>query len=185
VRIGAGRFKGRNLPEARGARPVPGRLRTSLFSVLAPAIEGTRVLDLFAGVGGLGLEALSRGAAHVTLVERDPRAARELEAWIATVGAEREARVVFRDAVRGNLPAGPFDIVFLDPPFETWAGGEAVEVLARALGTLSEGGLVVAKVPAKGGFPGEDARWSVERRTEAGSVAYALIRPKGPSGTAG
>ena len=176
MRIEAGRFKGRQLPRARGARPVPGRLRRSLFSVLAPRLEGARVLDLFAGVGGLGLEALSRGAAEVVLVDQDGAAVRELQAFLETVGATDEGRALRRDALRGTLPAGPFDLVFVDPPFPLWDGPEGAALLARAVGVLAPDGLLVLKIPARLALP-EDPRWTERRRREVGTVAWALVDP--------
>jgi 16S rRNA G966 N2-methylase RsmD len=124
VRIGAGRFRNALLPPAGpGVRPVAGRLRQSLFTVLLPRIEGARVLDLCAGVGGFGLEALSRGAASVVLVERDPRAVAALTRWIEQRGVGAEATVVRADARRGGWQGIAYDLVFVDPPFEAWGGG--------------------------------------------------------------
>ncbi len=176
MRIGAGLYKGRSLPRARAARPVPGRLKTSLFSVLAPRLDGARVLDLCAGVGGFGLEALSRGAAEVILWERDAGAVRALDAWIERVGASDRARATRRDALRAGLPDGPFDLVFLDPPFAFWEGPGVAAVLRRAVATLAAEGRLVLKLPGKMDLPGDPA-WRVERHTAVASVAYALLAP--------
>src|SRR5688572_15036039 len=99
MRILAGRFKGRALPVVGDARPAGSRLRTSLFSVLEPVLPGARVLDVCAGAGALGLEALSRGAADVTLLDADPRVATSLSAWLAQVGAAPTARALRADAL--------------------------------------------------------------------------------------
>jgi 16S rRNA (guanine966-N2)-methyltransferase len=174
MHIGAGEFKGRTLPRARGARPVPARLKTSLFSVLADRLGGARVLDCCAGVGGLGFEALSRGAAHVLLLERDAAAARALGDWISAHGLGARAGVRCMDALAGPLPDGPFDLVFLDPPFSFWSGGDVAGPLARTVARLAPGGLLAVKLPARTDLP-DDARWHLARRNRMGSVAYALL----------
>ena len=131
MRILAGRFKGRALPVPASARPAGARLRTSLFSVLGASLEGQRVLDVCAGAGGFGLEALSRGAARVTLLERDPQALRELAAWLEKVGAAADADVVRLDVLRTPWPPGPYDLVLLDPPFEVWPPSRTGRVARR------------------------------------------------------
>jgi 16S rRNA (guanine966-N2)-methyltransferase len=163
------------------ARPVSGRLRTSLFSVLAPRLEGARVLDLFAGTGAMGLEALSRGAAHATFVERDPRAAHALEAWLRDARAEDCARVLHADALRGGPWRGPFDVAFVDPPFAAW-DEHAGALLDRATGSLAEDGVAVLKIPASLALP-DDPRWREERRKAVGSAAWALVARTPQPGT--
>lgn len=181
MRIGAGRFKGRRLPAVRGARPVPARLKTSLFGVLAPHLPGARVLDLCAGVGGLGLEALSRGAAAVLLVERDGHAVGALNAWIREVGAEDEARAVRGDWVRG-APGGPYDLAFLDPPYAVWERDEIVAAgLGRLAAVLDPEALLVVKRPSHGGA-WRWAGWALLRRVEVGSTIYELLRAAPASG---
>jgi 16S rRNA G966 N2-methylase RsmD len=109
------------------------------------------------------------------LVERDPRAARRLHRWLEEAEATAEARVLVRDAGRDALPAGPFDIVFFDPPYPAWEGEEARGALARAVERLAEGGVVVAKIPAARAIPG-DPRWREVRRTPVGYNAWVLVR---------
>lgn len=175
MRIQAGRFKGRRLPSPRGARPVPARLKTSLFGVLMPRIPEARVLDLCAGVGGFGLEALSRGAAHVTFVERDLRAAAAIEAWLVDAGASDEARVVRGEWTRGAR-GGPFDLVFLDPPYEAWERDPRVAAGLEAVRrVLAEGGVLVVKRPVRAG-PWQRPGFEVVRRVEVASTAYEILR---------
>jgi 16S rRNA (guanine966-N2)-methyltransferase len=177
MRILAGRFHGRALPLVAGdVRPAGARLRTSLFGVLAPRLDGARVLDVCAGAGALGLEALSRGAAHVTLLDRDPRVVAGLAAWLAKVGASGEARVVCADALHAAWPAGPFDLVLLDPPFPAWQSTDAAALLTRARGVLSPGGLLAAKLPRRQELP-EVAGLAVADRRDAADVAFALLEP--------
>jgi 16S rRNA (guanine966-N2)-methyltransferase len=136
MRVIAGAFKGRRLVTPRGTatRPTADQVRIALMDTLAPALPGARVLDLFAGAGAVGLEALSRGAAHATFVERDGRAVAALEANVAALGVGDRTRIMRMDVGRalGRLAADGerFDMVFLDPPYD---GDLAAETLA-ALG---------------------------------------------------
>lgn len=138
MRIIGGEFKGRRLaaPRGRSTRPTTDLVREAVFSVLGPGpVKGARALDLFAGAGGLGLEALSRGAERVTLVELAGPALAALGANIATLGVESRARVVRCDLRRGLKPLvkhGPFDLVFMDPPY---ARGLAALLLERLSGS--------------------------------------------------
>ncbi|MEM7077318.1 MAG: 16S rRNA (guanine(966)-N(2))-methyltransferase RsmD [Pseudomonadota bacterium] len=124
VRIIGGNWKGRKIsfPENPSLRPTLARTRETLFNWLRPQIEGTRCLDLFAGSGILGLEALSQGAQHVSFVERDRRAAQSLRDNLVALDAQAQAEVCCADAQRviTNLQ-GPYDIIFLDPPYSATA----------------------------------------------------------------
>jgi 16S rRNA (guanine966-N2)-methyltransferase len=121
MRIVAGRFGGRRLvvPKDARVRPTADRVREAWMSILGDALTGARVLDLFAGSGALGLEALSRGAASVTFVELSPPSLRALEQNIRTLGVEGEVTVHRGDAMRyaEKLPAAAFDVVLADPPY--------------------------------------------------------------------
>jgi 16S rRNA (guanine966-N2)-methyltransferase len=119
LRVVAGEFKGRRLAAPRGARtrPTADRVREALFSMLGD-VAGARVLDLYAGSGALGIEALSRGAASALFVERDPAAVAVIERNLAPL--EVDATVARADAVRWLARAeGPFDLVFCDPPYDS------------------------------------------------------------------
>ncbi len=145
MRIIAGIHKGRTLktPAWDGLRPTSDRLRETLFNILAPRITGARVLDLYAGTGAVALEALSRGAAQAVCVESDRRAQALIAENRARVGEEGRCMIV-RDgaerALRAPIAGGPFDIVFLDPPYDA-DGLEAMT--AAALGQRADGGVVV------------------------------------------
>jgi len=119
MRVVAGAFKGRRLQAPRGTRtrPTADKVREALFSILGD-VTGLRVLDLYAGSGALGIEALSRGASHATFVERDPRAIAALRRNLESVGAEAEVRR--QDVLRFLASADPgFDLVLLDPPYDS------------------------------------------------------------------
>lgn len=142
MRIVAGAWRGRRLvaPPGRATRPTGDRVRQALFDMLMHApwggravVEGARVLDAFAGTGALGLEALSRGAAHATFMERDRAALVALRANIAACGAGDRVRVLAVDATRPPAADAPCGLVFLDPPY-----GEAL--VPRALGALRDKG---------------------------------------------
>jgi 16S rRNA (guanine966-N2)-methyltransferase len=142
MRIIAGALKGRRLVTPRGAatRPTADQVRIALMDTLTPRLPEARVLDLFAGAGGVGLEALSRGAGHATFVERDARALAALRANVEALGLGALARVRRGDVLR-ELPAlyeagERFDVVFLDPPYE--AG-----LVAATLQALGGGGLLM------------------------------------------
>ena len=150
VRVIAGALKGRRLVTPRGAttRPTADQVRTALMDTLGPWLPDARVLDLFAGAGGVGLEALSRGAAHVTFVERDPRALEALVENIRTLDLEPRTHVARGDVVR-QLPrlAGEgrrFEIVFLDPPYATDDGERALAALGGGA-LIASNGLVIAQ----------------------------------------
>lgn len=139
MRIIAGQWRGRPLvaPQGQSTRPTADRVREALFSMLASRLgsfEGLQVADLFAGSGALGLEALSRGAAHCIFVENDRRAVEAIRSNIAALGAPGE--VLARSAEHAALPA-PADLAFLDPPY---GSGLAPAVLARL--EVAEGGWV-------------------------------------------
>lgn len=151
MRIIAGDFRGRALASVgkgdAGAhlRPTTDRVRESLFSVLThlDVIDGAGVLDLFAGTGALGLEALSRGAAHATFVDDSRTAQALIRKNIDLTGAGSRATLVRRDATRlGVNPDTPFDLVFLDPPYGKDLGQKALAVATKG-GWIAEDALVV------------------------------------------
>lgn len=151
MRVIAGTARGHRLtaPPGRGVRPTADRVREALFSSLAAAVPGARVLDLFAGSGALGIEALSRGAAHATLVERDRSAAAVVDANLARTGLSDQATLRRGDAgefVRSPT-GGPFDIVLLDPPYDLPlpAVYELVTVLSVAGGLAPHATVVVER----------------------------------------
>jgi len=149
VRVIAGEFKGRRLvtPRGRRTRPTADQVRLALMDTLSPWLPRARVLDLYAGAGGVGLEALSRGAAHATFVERDAQALRALAANVEALGVAGRARVVRQDVGRALGALGRagerFTIIFLDPPYED-AIDAVLEGVARA-GLAAADGIVIAQ----------------------------------------
>jgi 16S rRNA (guanine966-N2)-methyltransferase len=178
LRIVGGRHRGRRLrfPAGVTIRPTPDRVRETLFNWLQPRIDGARVLDLFAGSGALGLEALSRGAGHVTFVEKDRRAALAIEA-LAHEWQETALQVVCADALAWlarSAGAAPFDIVFLDPPYDA-------ALLSASAGALVAGTLlapdarVYVEHRAREALPALPDGWQDIRDGRAGEVGYHLF----------
>ena len=142
MRIIAGTHKGRTLktPKWAGLRPTSDKLRETLFNILAPRIEGARFLDGYAGTGAVGIEALSRGAAQVTFVERDRRATRLIDENVRICDEAADYTIETGDVTTLlHTHAGAFDVIWLDPPYNS----DSAEVLAAAAGALAPGGLIV------------------------------------------
>jgi 16S rRNA (guanine966-N2)-methyltransferase len=180
LRIIGGEWRGRRIrfPGKGGIRPTPDRVRETLFNWLMAKVSGSRCLDLFAGSGALGLEALSRGAARVTFVERDRENAASLAATVAALAPSRAA-VIEADALAW-LAGAPeaFDVVFLDPPFAAGLLGEAIRLL-ESRGWLADDALIYVEMPAKFGPPELPAGWRAHRTGRAGAVGYHLARRLG------
>ena len=178
VRIIAGQWRGRRLtfPEREGLRPTGDRLREMLFNWLQPHWAGARCLDLFAGSGALGLEAASRGAAWVTLVERDPQAARALRANCVQLGAAA-VEVLEIDALgwlARSPPALPYDIVFIDPPFAD-PGLDATLQALTVPGWLAAHAWVYLEAARGGPRTAIPHGWSQHREKLAGAVHCRLF----------
>jgi len=143
VRIIAGELRGRRIapPEGRDTRPMLDRVREALFATLGNAVEGAEVLDLFAGTGSLGLEALSRGAAGARFVERDRRALRLLEQNVLALGQGARARLVLGDALDPSAWPARAGLVLLDPPYALLRSAASKERVFEAVGRLHEGTL--------------------------------------------
>jgi 16S rRNA (guanine966-N2)-methyltransferase len=176
LRIIAGRWRGRRWQFPAGAiRPTSDRVRETLFNWLQGRIVGRRCLDLYAGSGALGLEALSRGAAHCVFVDRDVQALAALGALLRDWGAAtNEAQLEQSDALQYLAHAAqPVDLVFLDPPF---AGDELAPSIARleAQGWLAPGGLIYVEHPRSVPVPAPPAAWQALRSGSAGAVGYDL-----------
>ena len=181
VRIIGGAWRGRRVhfPDMPALRPTPDRVRETLFNWLQHSLAGTRCLDLFAGSGALGLEALSRGAAEVVFVEQFPAAARTLQEQLVRLGGAGKGRVMEMGAARFlRTPAKPFDIVFLDPPFGKNALAEYVPMLDSGH-WLTPSGLVYLENERNAGLPQLPAHWELLKSKSAGEVGYHLARING------
>jgi 16S rRNA (guanine966-N2)-methyltransferase len=165
VRVIAGRWGGRRLqaPPGEGTRPTSDRVREALFSVLGARVQGARVLDLFAGSGALGIEALSRGAAEATFVDSAPASIRVVRANLEALGGEAEVRRADARRFLGSASAAArqYDLVFLDPPYRL-AGHLERELTAALPAVLAPGAAVVAesdrRAPLELGLPLLDER---------------------------
>jgi len=181
VRIIGGGWRGRRIsfPDIPGLRPTPDRVRETLFNWLQHAVAGARCLDLFAGSGALGLEALSRGAKELVFVEQAVAASRALQEQLTRLGAQAKGQVVEMGAARYlRTPAqsgGTFGIVFLDPPFGRGLLAEYVPML-DAGNWVSVGGLVYLENEKADGAPPLPPHWELLKSKSAGEVGYHLAR---------
>lgn len=177
MRIIAGEWRGRRLaaPPGQATRPTADRTRETLFSMLASRIgsfAGLAVADLYAGSGALGLEALSRGAAHCTFVESERAALDAIRANLAALGAADRVTVLACSATR-LPPVGPFDLVLADPPYAPGSGGAAVAAAAAA-GWLAEGGwMAVESARGEDVAPGP---FTIDAGRDSGRARLTLLR---------
>jgi len=177
LRIIGGEWRGRKVrfPPLATIRPTPNRVRETAFNWLQGVVPGSRCLDLYAGSGALGLEALSRGAREVTFVDVEPAVVRHIVDTLRELGCDR-GHAVRADARRFlEAPGTPYDIIFLDPPFDEPVLGAACQGI-EAAGWLKAGGYVYLESPATAGEPPLPAGWTLLRSKRAGEVGYHLAR---------
>jgi len=186
VRVVAGKWGGRTIRAPRGVsvRPTTDRVREAVFSILGSGVEGSVVLDLFAGTGAMAVESLSRGAAEAVLVESSPVALAVLKVNLAALAAEGALCLPldYREAVRRLAARGrSFTLVFLDPPYGEGLVGRSAELLSRA-GILAPGAVVVAERAARD--PGETlpAEWVERVDRRYGDTRITLYDIPAPSG---
>jgi 16S rRNA (guanine966-N2)-methyltransferase len=181
VRIIGGEWRGRRLPvlDLPGLRPSGDRTRETLFNWLQPCIHGAHCADLFAGTGALGLEAASRGAAEVTLIESSPPAMQALRAALAGLGGAAGARVRLEqtDALPWLATRAPrsLDIVFIDPPFDSGLDAQALEQLARR-DLVRPGGVVYVESARSAPPPHPGLGWELAREKVLGEVRMVLLK---------
>ena len=179
LRVIAGEWRGRILtfPDNPGIRPTPDRVRETLFNWLQPTITGARCLDLFAGSGALGLEALSRGAAHVSFVEREHKSATAISGHLQLLKSEG-GRVYREDAFHFLRRAEliNYDLIFLDPPFSQGLLEKVLLLLEQS--ELSPRLQLYIEVEQELGDLQLPDGWEVARKGEAGQVRYMLLKPK-------
>lgn len=178
LRIIGGIWRGRkfSFPDAAGLRPTGDRIRETLFNWLAPEIHNASVVDLFAGSGALGIEAVSRGASHAVLVESNPTVSKQLQTSLAQLNDKR-LHAVTDDACHfiANWAGSPFNIVFLDPPFHHHLLEEAFELLTRP-GILAEHALVYVETDLTEPVPPLPENWKTHREKQSGNVCFRLYR---------
>ncbi len=181
IRIIGGRYRGRRLPvpSTAGLRPTSDRIRETVFNWLAPFVEGSRCLDCFAGSGALGLEAASRGAGEVWMIESAGAAVMQLRSNVQLIKAEK-VRVIKADALRwlSTQEPKPMDIIFLDPPFASGLLAPAIDKL-ESKGWVHPGSLLYLETQSSGSPPSLPVAWSLLRHKRAGQVCYGLARVGG------
>jgi 16S rRNA (guanine966-N2)-methyltransferase len=179
MRIIAGKHRGRRLlaPAGQTIRPTGDRAREALFDILehgAPPLQGASFLDLFCGTGAVGLEAHSRGASDVVLIDHDRAALKLAEANIARLGSPPGVRLLARDATLLGPAPHPFDLVFLDPPYRSGLAARALAGLARG-GWPDEGARIIVELAAKD-EPVLPAGYALDRERRYGSARFLFLR---------
>ena len=178
VRIIGGGWRGRRVqfPDSPGLRPTPDRVRETLFNWLQQSIVDLRCLDLFAGSGALGIEALSRGAREVVFVEQAHEPARTLSAELERLGGSSRSHVIETTAQRFLAgPGEPFDGIFLDPPYGRGYLPECVAAI-EAGGWVNAGGWIYLESERAAGVPAVPPHWDLVKSKWAGEVGYHLAR---------
>ncbi len=184
LRIIGGEWRGRKLrfPDAPNLRPTPDRVRETIFNWLAPMIHGARCLDLFAGSGALGLEALSRGAAFTTFVDSHKKVIQTLQDHLELLNANDKAEVLQMDGVKFlshdnfiNTEARIYDLVFLDPPYHLDFMQKVVPLL-EANGWLADNAMLYLEIEKRQSLPELPENWKQLKEKTAGEVNYFLFQ---------
>ncbi|HCS66145.1 MAG TPA: 16S rRNA (guanine(966)-N(2))-methyltransferase RsmD [Cellvibrio sp.] len=183
LRIIGGAWRGRklNFPDVDGLRPTGDRIRETLFNWLAPDIKGAHCLDLFAGSGALGLEALSRGAQSSLLLEKHAAAAQQLKSNLQLLQSEcgKVEQVDSLQWLRQQQPPHPFDIIFIDPPFalDLW---EPIAAALEAHHWLSDEAIIYLEAPRDAHLQ-LPTNWQLHRDKQAGQVSFRLYHRHAPA----
>jgi len=176
LRIIGGEWRSRKLSFANGEglRPTPDRVRETLFNWLAPIINGARCLDLFAGSGALGFEALSRGAAEVVMLDTQGSAIKQLQHNLRLLQCDK-AELIHIDALvyLQQTASMPFDVVFLDPPYRQGLLAPCIDLLERHA-WLKGDAKVYLEIECEAELPELPSNWELMRSKKAGQVAYYL-----------
>lgn len=179
LRIIGGEWRGRKLafPDAQGLRPTGDRIRETLFNWLMAEVPGARCLDLFAGAGALGLEALSRGAREVVMIDQNPAVTDQLRQHLLTLGSDNGTVVQanalsWLTAATNRKPAERFDIVFIDPPFDRQLWQPAIQQL-EAPGLLRQQAAIYIETPVNTTVA-VPTHWRLHREKRAGQVCFRL-----------
>ena len=183
MRVIAGAYKGRNLksPPSMNVRPTSDRLRETLFNVIAPRIEESRFLDLCAGSGAVGIEALSRGASHVTFVDRSRRSCALIESNLELCRVSEEQQVIYcSDAYEflRQTRSGPWDIIFFDPPYKDDYLKALEFVGANTSKLLNEDGLLIAEHHHKNTLPEQVGNLRRIRVLKQGDSSLSFYQPQ-------
>ena len=188
MRIGGGQHRGRRIegPEGRDLRPLRNRVRLALFDILAPVLPGAEFLDLFAGTGAVGLEALSRGAKRATFVDSSPRAVRLIRANAERLGCQQRVEILHMDTLKALQQLAQrgrrFDLVFVGAPYGTGLGQKATHALAQ-FEPLQPGALVVLESFHKERLDPQYGHLTLEQNRVYGETRLSFFRfAPGPHG---
>lgn len=187
IRIVAGQFKGRTIPTLPGrtTRPTSQRAREALFSILGGQIQDATVVDLFAGTGAVGLEALSRGATKALFVEQNPLAGASIQQMLTQLKIRSSNRVLIEDvalAIQNPILVGwrPFDMIFLDPPYRLPNVQQILHQLEEA-DVIASTGRIIYEHFHKTAPPIPLGKWSLLRTARYGDTAFTFYRPLPPT----
>lgn len=178
LRIIGGEWRGRKLrfPDAPNLRPTPDRVRETIFNWLSPTINGARCLDLFAGSGALGLEALSRGAATSTFVDSHHKAIESLKDHVDLLHAHEKAKLFQMDAIKFlNSSPSKYDVVFLDPPYQLPLLEKVIPLL-ESNHWLNHAALLYVEIEKRHTLPEIPLSWTKLKEKTAGDVNYYLFQ---------
>lgn len=175
IRIIGGQWRGRKLsfPDAKGLRPTSDRVRETVFNWLASHIGGSRCLDMFAGSGALGFEALSRGASHCCFVDQNPTVLRQIQGNCRLLNANEQSTLLLADATKPLQAPDAFDIVFLDPPFSGSSLTACLDWLVTS-SLLKSNSLIYVETAV--GTPWPDGALEIIKEKTAGDVCYRLTQ---------